>query len=195
MNKSTPINQLPSQLSAPQNSFVNDQQRHMITQAQHAISTSQMPQNTQLAPEIMNEDDVAIQDMLNNLNTGGIQQQDQQQIPMHTQDELLQRLAANNVNVNSLMSGYGPQAYSMPQQQFASMPSVPTFSAKTITSLFQNELKLVGLVFLVVLLVQFVPFHQYVGKYFAIDKIPYHNVILRAIVASLLVVIGKKLLG
>jgi hypothetical protein len=165
----------------------------MITQAQQAISTSQMPQNTQLAPEIMNEDDAAIQDMLNNLNTGVIQEP--QQIPVHTQDELIQRLSANNVNVNTLMNGYGlPQTYSMPQQQ-QFVPVTPSFSAKTLTNLLQSEFKLVGLVFLVVIVVQFIPFHKYVGRYFSIDKIPYHDVILRAIVAALIVVIGKKLVG
>lgn len=192
MNKSTPINQLPNQLSVPQNTFVNDQQRQMITQAQQAISTSQMPQNTQISSDILAEDDATIQDMLNNLNSG--QQQEMPQIPVHSQDELYQRLAAtNNVVYNQLPQQ--PPSY-MPQAPPTAVQPTATsgFSSKTLTTLIQNEFKLVGLVFLVVLLVQFIPFHKYIGRYIAIEKLPYHDVILRAIIASLLVVVIKKLI-
>jgi hypothetical protein len=200
MNKSTPINQLPSQLAAGQNTFINDQQRQMITNAQHAITTSQMPQNTQLAPEIMTDDDAAIQDMLNNLNNQPeLPPQLNQQVPVHTQEELIQRLAAaNNLNVNKLMNGYGPQAY-MPsqqqQQQYMASTQPQPFSTKMFMNILKSEVKLIGLVFVAVILVHFVPFHTYVGRYLAIYKIPYNEIILRAIVASLIVVIGKKLIG
>lgn len=210
MNKSTPINQLPA--VQQQNMFVNDQQRNMVTQAQQAISNSTIPQNTQLPADVINEDDATIQDMLNNLSSqqdsvsshGNMPPQYNPQIPPHVQqspqEELMRLAAANNLNINQLnqlMSGYGPSGYPSMPSNFVG-PAPTQGYAKHLSGLkqvFSNELKLAGLVFLVVILVQFVPFHSFIGKYVAIDKIPYNDVILRAIIASLVVVVFKKLLG
>ena len=218
MNKSTPINQLPTQLNA-QPTFVNDQQRQMITQSQQAAGNIPMPQNTQNQPEMLNEDDGVIQDMLNNLNNGGgsaqevaqnqyiqqqqmlQQQQQQQQQQLMQQEELMRIAAMNNMNINQLMGGYGPPGYSQPSQampSYAEQPmQAPVVSgglAAQFTALFTNELKLAGLVFMVVLAVQFIPFHRYISRYIAIDKIPYHDIVLRAMIASFVVIICKKLI-
>lgn len=208
MNKSTPINQLPA--VSQQNMFVNDQQRHIVTQAQQAIGNSTLPQNTQLPSEVINEDDAAIQDMLNNLSSqqeppqGGPPQYSPH-IPLPTghtqspQEELMRIAAANNLNINQLnqlMNGYGaPPSYPPSAAQF--QPHVQGYARHLagLKNVFSSELKLAGLVFLVVILVQFVPFHRYIGKYVAIDKIPYNEIVLRAIVASLVVVVFKKLLA
>ena len=209
MNKSTPINQLPA-IAQQQNLFVNDQQRHMVTQAQQAIGNSTLPQNTQLPSEVINEDDAAIQDMLNNLSS---QQEAPQgappqynpniQIPQvqSPQEELMRIAAANNLNINQLnqlMSGYGaPPSYasSMSGQFAVSQPQGYAKHLAGLKNVFSSELRLAGLVFVVVILVQFVPFHSYIGRYIAIDKIPYNEVVLRAIIASLVVVVFKKLFG
>lgn len=203
MNKSTPINQLP--IAGQQNMFVNDQQRNMVTQAQQAIGNSTLPQNTQLPSEVINEDDAAIQDMLNNLSQQDAQpsqyMQPSVQMPQiqSPQEELMRLAAANNLNINQLnqlMSGYGPGGYAPPASHFVQPPAQGY--AKHLSGLkhvFSNELKLAGLVFFVVLIVQFVPFHRYIGRYVAIDKIPYNEVVLRAIIATLVVVVFKKLLG
>jgi hypothetical protein len=201
MQKSTPINQLPSQINASQNTFVNDQQRQMIMQAQQAIGNSTMPQNTQIANEIINEDDSVIQDMLNNLGSPDMMvqqqqqhQQQQQQLDAMQQEEIMKRLAANNMNINNL---YNQNAYvpaSSPQYAAPSNAFVqPVGLSKQFTSLFSSELKIVGVVFFVVLIIQLVPFHQYVSKYIAIDKVPYYDVIFKAILAALLVAIVKKM--
>mgnify|MGYP006278165767 CR=1 FL=1 len=179
MSKSTPINQLPSQASNP--TFVNEQQRQMITQAQQAIGNSAMPQNTQLPAEILTEDDSVIQDMLNNLNAPS-------DVPSAQQEELL-RLAAMNQYQMPQMSPY-PQQYA-----YAQPVHVPKSFSAQFTHLLTSEFKLAGLVFVIVLIVQFVPFHRYVSKYVAIDKIPYHEVLLRAIIAALAVIAVKKLLN
>ena len=207
MNKSTPINQLP--VSSQQNLFVNDQQRHMVQQAQQAIGNSPLPQNTQLPSEVINEDDAAIQDMLNNLShqDGGreapqyMPQMPPMQMQQSPQEELMRLAAANNLNINQLnqlMSGYGPPGYASGPSQFVQQAPPVQGYAKHLSGLkhiFSNELKLAGLVFFVVILVQFVPFHRYIGKYISIENIPYNEILLRAIIASLVVVVFKKLLG
>lgn len=193
MSKSTPINQLPSQMGN-QNTFVNDQQRQMITQAQQAIGNSTMPQNTSLPNDILNEDDSVIQDMLNNLNANQQQQQDLQQ-----QEEFLRMAALNHMNINQVMQ--------QPQQQYMPPPAQPFFMPPPVAptplqpniqqkfmSLLTSEFKLAGLIFAVVIIVQFVPFHRYLSKYIAIEKIPYHDIILRGILAALAVIIAKKML-
>lgn len=190
MNKSTPINQLPSNLPNQQNAFVNDQQRQMITQAQAAIGNSTMPQNTQLPNEILNEDDAVIQDMLNNLNTG---QSNSSVDPGYTQEDLLRLAAMNNLNINQF-----PQQQYAPAQNYGYMSTVqtsqPTSYAKQFTAILTSEFKLAAVVFFLVIIVQLVPFHSYLAKYIAIDKVPYHDVILRAIIAALAVIIIKKLM-
>lgn len=195
MSKSTPINQLPSQMGT-QNTFVNDQQRQMITQAQQAIGNSQMPQNTTLPNDILNEDDSVIQDMLNNLNANQQQQQDLQQ-----QEEFLRMAALNHMNINQVMQQPQQQYMPPPSQQYFMPPMTPAVAPsqqlnmqQKFMSLMTSEFKLAGLVFAVVIIVQFVPFHRYLSKYIAIEKIPYHDIILRGILAALAVIIAKKMI-
>ena len=192
MNKSTPISQLPTQSGQggqgnSQNAFINDQQRQMITQQQQAVGNITMPQNTQLPVDVLNEDDGVIQDMLNNLNSsqqdmGQQSGQSGQYMPQqYQQDELLRLAAMNNLNIN--------QMYTTPQVNIAKQPLSAQF-----TQLFTSELKLSGIVFLAVILVQLIPFARYISKYIAIDRIPYHDIILKASIASMLVVIAKRLI-
>ena len=192
MNKSTPISQLPAQTSAGSTAFVNDQQRQMITQAQNAIQQSVLPQNTQISNDVINEDDAAIQDMLNNLSS-----QQEHTMPVsynqsaNAQEELMRLAAMNNLNIhqlNSLMNNYGPQN-SAPAQA----APAPVGFASGLAYLLASEVRLAGIVFIAVLAVQFVPFGRFVGKYVAIDKIPYSDVLLRAIIASLIVVVVAAL--
>jgi hypothetical protein len=210
MNKSTPINQLPSQNSSP-NIFVNDQQRQIITQAQQAINNSTMPQNTQLSNEIINDDDLAIQDMLNNLNSQPqdiqqiqqiqqLQQLQQQQLQQQQhmqqqqhyqqQDDYLSRVAA----MSHMMQPQLSQPQQLPQlsqtQQFFKSGGLTDQFAQ----LMSTELKIAGIVFIAVILVQLVPFTQYISKYIAVEKIPYHDILLKAMIATFIVIIIKKLI-
>jgi hypothetical protein len=188
----------------------------MVQQAQQAIGNNPLPQNTQLPSEVINEDDAAIQDMLNNLShqDGGAHQEGGRDAPQYMpqippmqmqqspQEELMRLAAANNLNINQLnqlMNGYGPPGYPSGPSQFVQQQAPPVQGyARHLSGLkhvFSNELKLAGLVFFVVILVQFVPFHRYIGKYISIENIPYNEILLRAIIASLVVVVFKKMLG
>lgn len=209
MNKSTPINQLPSQTSSP-NIFVNDQQRQIITQAQQAINNSTMPQNTQLSNEIINDDDLAIQDMLNNLNSQPqdiqqiqqiqqlqqlqqmqqMQQQQQQQQQYQQQDDYLSRVAAMSHMMQPQLSQPQLSQPQLSQQQFFKSGGI----AEQFTYLMSTELKLAGVVFIAVILVQLIPFTQYISRYIAVEKIPYHDILLKAMIATFIVIIIKKLI-
>jgi len=228
MNKSTPLAQLPNTNSNPMQNqtFVTDQQRQYINQAQNAISNSHMPQNTQLSADIINDDDIVVQDILNQINAStdnSSQQHNQQsgneptpqQIQQINQQIMMQQLAAQQQQQNMIASqqqqqnGNNGMFIPPPSQQQAMLLSQlnslggnpydniiqnshPT-EFKDYLLLFADDLKLASLVFIVVILVHFVPLDKFLSRYFAIDKIPYHEVLLRAIMAALLIIIIKKL--
>lgn len=213
MNKSTPLSQLPSGNSP---SFVSDQQRQYITQAQQAIGNSPIPQNTQISSDIINDDDAVVQDILNQINastsatppqTTNVQQQQMQQHQQALQQQEIQAMIA--AQQQQQQQQHAAQQQMMQQQllmqQMAGPSITPQIGFNPIASdapkdyrslimSFTDDIKLAGLVFVTVLLVHFIPANQFLGKYIAIEKIPYHNVILRAIMVTLIVIIVKKLL-
>lgn len=212
MNKSTPIAQLPSN-TLQNNNFINEQQRQFITQAQQAISNSPMPQNTQMSSDIANDDDIVVQDILNQINASSSNDQNSssgQQDPSLNmnainQQLMMQQLAAQQNMVQSSQMpqnmGYPPQAmyqmsqmgYGGPMENSIVVQGNQPMDFKTYLFNFADDVKLAGVVFAVVILVHFIPLDKLISKYFAVDKIPYHDIILRAIMAALLVVIIKKL--
>lgn len=220
MNKSTPLAQLPNTNTMQNQTFVTDQQRQYINQAQNAISNSHMPQNTQISADIINDDDIVVQDILNqiNANTDNSQQQQQneptpQQIQQMNQQMMMQQLATQQQQnmIASQQQQSGNNGMFIPQSQQQAMllaqlnsmggsnpyeniiqNSHPT-EFKDYLVLFADDLKLASLVFIVVILVHFIPVDKFLSRYFAIDKIPYHEVLLRAIMSALLIIIIKKL--
>lgn len=203
MNKSTPLNQLPS--AGAQTQFVNDQQRQFVTQAQQAIGNSPMPQNTQLSADVLNDDDAVVQDILNQINasTGGGSHTSgpmpPSSPPAHAMrqpslEQMMQPIAVPpmymqpSMNFDTFMAqAAAAQAQAQNQLQM-NPPEMKDYLFK-----FTDDIKLAGLVFVIVLIVHFVPIDAFVGRYFAVDKIPYHKIILRASLAALLVVVIKKL--
>lgn len=225
MNKSTPLAQLPNtNTNTMQNqTFVTEQQKQYISQAQNAISNSHMPQNTQLSADIINDDDIVVQDILNQINasTDNSQQQFQQgseptpqQIQQMNQQIMMQQMAAQQHQQNMMAAQQQQNGNGMfipPQSQQQAMllaqlnsmgggnpyeniiqNSHPT-EFKDYLLLFADDLKLASLVFIIDILVHFVPLDKFLSRYFAIDKIPYHEVLLRAIMAALFIIIIKKL--
>jgi hypothetical protein len=190
MNKSTPINQLPTN-SGNQGNFINDQQRQMITQAQQAIQTSTFPQNTQISADLANDDDPTIQEVLNQFNPQQQQQLQQQQ----------------NTDINFLhqQQMMAQQQQQQQQQLFAQLQAAQTVNQDTIPSNLNNviiggylnnitsDIKLAALIFTLFIIVNFIPIESFISRYFAIDKIPYHQIILRALLAASLFMLVKKL--
>lgn len=194
MNKSTPLSQLPSNSSSAGN-FINDQQRQMFTQAQAAIQTSTFPQNTSTTGDALplTDDDPSVQEMLNHFNTAPPQSLSQQQqnlpdINMLQQQQMYAQLLA-------------AQQQSQMAQQDGPVGSIGSVNNSTephqgffddFMGNITDNLKLVILVFSIYIVVHFVPIEAVVGKYFAIDKIPYHGLFLKALLAATLFMFIKK---
>lgn len=196
MNKSTPISQLPN----TQN-FVNDQQRSMVTQAQQAIQSSTFPQNTQLSPDITNDDDPTIQEVLNQFNNND-QAQLLAQAQAQAQAQLLaqaQAQAQMQMQAQAQAQDQANQLYSQMQAQAQVqnniipqiIPPSSTILGGYITN-FTNDIKLVIAIFVLYIVIEFLPIESVLGKYIAIDKIPYHKILLRAVLFAGLFILLKK---
>ncbi len=218
MNKSTPLAQLPNNNNMQNQTFMTEQQRQYISQAQNAISSSQMPQNTQISTDISNDDDIVVQDILNqinastepsSINTAGANTinssainagnaEKQQQIMMqqiaaqqqHQQQLLAQQNAAQQAHaIRMAAQDYVSSGKISPYDNI--LPS-SSFEFKDYLLLFTDDLKLASIVFISVILVHFIPLDKIIGKYFAIDRVPYHEILLRATMAAILIIIIKK---
>ena len=217
MNKSTPIAQLPSAAN-PTQGFINDQQRHYIAQAQQAISNSHMPQNTQASSDIANDDDIVVQDILNQINASSAPEQTVQQdrSPHVSMDPQINPLYIQQLSqqqnipaINQMMGGAGNiPPHILYQMAAANANANMTFQDgmmgsspmnhghmdyKSFMFYFADDLKLASLVFIVTVAIHFIPLDKFIGQYIALDRIPYHDVLLRAIMAAIIVIIFKKL--
>lgn len=197
MNKSTPLSQLPINGTNP-NTFVNEQQKQMITNAQQAIQNSNLPQNTQIHQEMMNDDDATIQEVLNHINSNQQTQQtqyQQQHIPqpsMDGQSNIYQQqqqqqqidpyVLQNMMNMNQIP----PQ--SSHNTLIGSHSNIDMFF-----HIFADDIKLAILILSLFILVNFIPIGTTLGKYIAIDKIPYNDIILKGLLCAILFLFTKKM--
>lgn len=201
MNKSTPIAQLPTMNQ--QGSFINDQQRQMITNAQAAIQQSTMPQNTQLSSDIINDDDPAIQEVLSQFNGGGPSSKQEQMNNMNMvqqnhmqQQQMLAQLQAQQNYMENMA-----QMNQLPPQMTASIPQIVPGSSAISTEVLKSyivdisdDLTLTGLVLGLFVVVHFIPIENIITRYISLDKIPYHSIIIKAIFAAILFFFIKKLI-
>lgn len=201
MSKSTPINQLPGG-SFPDNSFMDEQRRQNIVRAQQAISNNPMPQNTMQSGG--DDDDSAMaRDILSHMEreSAGTEQFTQQDIIMMQQLGGQQPIQAPQMSQQQIPMQQQPIPYQYPsydamQNLLMQQQQQPTsvMDYKSFVNNFSDDIKLAGIIFFAVILVHFVPIQALVGKYIAIERIPYHEVILRAIMAALITVIIKTLI-
>jgi len=219
--KSTPINQLP--MSNGQNTFVNEQQRHMVLQAQNAINNMSLPQNTQISSDVVNEDDTTIQDVLNQINGGSSgndvnensnmmnmqmntmhqpsmppQVMTPQMTPQMMSQPVIQKPPQPSYEQYMGMNGYMGQ-YPPQPQQFLNVSTHNVHDMEndgSIMSFITNiadDVKLAAFVFVLFIVVNFIPADKHLSKYFAIDKIPYYDIIIKAIIAFIAVIVLKKM--
>lgn len=118
MSKSTPLTQLPATQQPHQ--FVNEQQKHMVTQAQQATQSFALPQNTQSSNDVHVDDDATIQEVLNELNIKSMDNvpstpQPQQQMPIRQQEQQQQQLQQQ-------------QLQQQQQQQYEIEPAEPVYT-------------------------------------------------------------------
>lgn len=201
MSKSTPINQLPGQAMPPQGNFINDSQRQMVSGAQAAIGAIGMPQNTQLGGAEFGDDDAEIQEALNDVNaqisSPGPQMNSIPNIPIENPSDLMfmqgaqyQMPSPQQQQAPPPVAMQAPPAMAMPAPAASVKPGQMSFN--DYLTRFGDDLKLAGVIFLAIIAVHFVPFESLIGKYIALDKIPYHDILIRAFVVAALVVTVKQ---
>lgn len=212
MNKSTPLTQLPtSQSQQQQPQFVNDQHRQLITQAHTAAQNFTMPVNTQLGGDYSREEDATIQETLMHLNgsdssahpTSAIQQLPPLSQPSssHTPSAMPTPMSAP---LPMPMPMSSPMPMPMPTSGNMSMPMTSYAYPHANQALepwwsFMGdsaELKLVAIVILITLALSLVPFERLVVDYLPsmISKLPYSEVVGRALAAGALFYVSQAVL-
>lgn len=217
MNKSTPLNQLPS-LNG-QNTFVNEQQRHMVMQAQSAVNALPMPQNTQSSGDMTNDDDATIQEVLNQLHGGSDSQmvdvgmsqppQQQQQPPMMPPQLMNQQISPQMMPQpvvqfqppKQVFDPYTQAQYTAqyPQQQqtqdvYDPLQTTEDNQPLSFLATIAEDVKFGAFIFILFVVVHFVPLDKFLMRYLALDRIPYYDVLLKAIMAFVVVVLSRKFL-
>lgn len=223
MTKSTPLTQLPSMNT--QQGFINEQQRQMVLQAQHAVNAIPPPQNTQIQLDGNNEDDITIQEVLNqihatNNNNGNSNEENiinsmmgnnESPTPQSTQPMMPPQIMAPQIT-SQMMPNPMVQAPPQPQydryQQMQFIGAVPpqpqpivdpllTDNDSSLTTFLGNiaeDVKFAAFIFVLFIVVHFIPIDKFLMKYFALDKIPYYDIILKALLAFVVVILFRKLL-
>lgn len=226
MNKSTPLNQLPS--VGGQNVFVNEQQRQMVMQAQSAVNAIPIPQNTQITVDSGNEDDATIQEVLNQIHGGGGGQGSQGGMDetMNMMNQMMNMDAPTPQTKQPMMTPQimapqiTQQMFPPPMVQAPPQPQMDPYTQthymgqfppqpQPIVDPLQNQgdgsvlgfittiaedVKFASFIFILFIIVHFIPLDKFLMKYFALDKIPYYDVILKAVMAFVAVIIFKKFL-
>lgn len=193
MQKSTPLSQLPSTQS------VN------ITQDSSADA-------------LLADDDNTIQEVLNQINMQGMESMSQQQQPtyapppppMQQQPTLPQPQMTSMASATAnypyidqptsqqlppqidLMSAYKSSPYPGQQDMNPSLSNNNTIDM--FVRMFASDAKLAILVFGAVVAVHFIPASTIIGNYIAIDKIPYHDIIIKALLCVVIVLFVGKFL-
>jgi hypothetical protein len=200
MNKSTPISQL-SGGNTPANMFITEQQKNMVANQQAAVGTMSLPQNTH-GNDMLAEDESTIQEVLNSINASQTMQPPSNQLPPQQQPQYqpatqntIPQSQATMDQIDALMM----QNMNMMHSNNFGMPSVPianfqnsSSSVEMFVSLFADDIKLAVMVGVVFIAVNFVPITSFLGKYVNIEKIPYHDIILKSVLAAVVVVAIKK---
>ncbi len=192
---STPISQLPisTKTQNDNGTYINEQQKQYIAQAQNAISNNAVgiPQNTKLSSDIIDDDSVA-QDILNQINADGLgvnssipEPNPNDDIKMSRQQQQYQYQPLPNYNqpMNGNVGGVGGVG-GIPMPQKGAVSSIDSLLA-----VFSDDLKIAGAVFIAVVLAHFLPIENTISKYIFIQKVPYHNIIIKASLASFVAVI------
>jgi hypothetical protein len=220
MSKSTPLTQLPSMNS--QQGFVNEQQRQMVMQAQSAVNAIPMPQNTQVQMDGNNEDDMTIQEVLNQIHaTNGNSNEEnimnsmmgnaenptpQSKQPMMTPQIMLPQITQQMLPNPMVQAPPQPQYDRYQQMQFmGAQPPQPQpiidpllndndGSFMNFIGTIAEDVKFAAFIFVLFIIVHFVPIDKFLMKYFALDKIPYYDIILKALLAFVVVILCRKLM-
>lgn len=210
--RSTPINQIIPQQNGQSTNFINDQQRQIVMNAQNAINTMQMPQNTQQPLDVSSlDDDQTIQDVLNQIHTeNGASSQSEahaklpvmppQLLTSHVTPQMIPtpvvqatpQVSPSQLDFNQMTNQFS-NSLAQPQPMYIDpLQNHDESSIFSLVSSLAEDLKIAGLIFLLFVIVHFVPVDKLFMKYFALDRIPYYDIILKALVAFIVVILFRK---
>lgn len=167
MSKSTPINQLQPTIS---NIDVND-----INEKNN---------------DIVDDDDTTIQEVLNSISSSDNNKK-QQQLPIFDSNEKNADLLEQHrqlLQANEILKQMNEQKPDNTQVN-ATLDNLIMNSNQTQSIIkdsivnFAQDIKNAIVIFFVVIIIHFIPLHKYIARYFTIEKIPYHVIILRALMA------------
>lgn len=203
MNKSTPISQLPTATSMS-NTFMNDQQKQMAAQ----VNTMAMPQSTQVT-DMSTDDDATIQEVLNQVQNITQPQQPSMQMAMPSMQPSAMQMPMQMQQIQQMQQmeqmmpqppyGMDPSMYmnphgaQMPPLAAPSMANNYMGNLETFITTFADDIKIAGIIFMVIVTIHFVPINKFIGKYIALDKIPYHDILVKALIAAVLAIVIKKI--
>lgn len=207
MSKSTPINQLPTNVGMQGSHNPMD-----ISKQAAALQSFAIPQNTSDVPP---EDDAAIQEVLNqlNVNAGSSSAQTQLNPGNISSDQIQQQIA--------MESALAQQQHAMAQQQMMQQQMMQQqitpgmFQDNPYTQLSNNQMEMnvydgkgnsmldlalirydvknVVIVVVVFMISSVLPIERIVNNYIAIDKIPYSNIAIKSVLAGVLFFLLNKL--
>jgi hypothetical protein len=80
----------------------------------------------------------------------------------------------------------------LPQPTAPMHSSSQSHSFDMFMNFFAEDIKLALLVLVVVIASHFIPISAVLGRYIALDKIPYHDVLLRSVLAAVIVIVIRK---
>lgn len=204
MNKSTPLNQLPHPASAPNvatvatsngqnNTFISEQQRQMVAQAQHAAQNFVLPQTTQTSSDILatGDDDATVQEVLNQLNQSSVVQPPAVE-PMSGVDSAAPIYHPSLFEPSpAQMAMKAGVAMPFPPMSHVSLPLMAGAGKYGILA-FDEDLKVTALVIAAYIMVTLVPVEQFVYHYVSLYKIPYSDLLVKAVLCGMLVYVLMK---
>jgi hypothetical protein len=203
MSKSTPITQLP--IASGQNNFINEQQRQIVMHAQNAINAMPMPQNTQNSVDVINDDDATIQEVLNQIHsTGGMEQTENSYKQQPMPPQVMTQQVSPQMMLQPVTQSSQPTFEQFSQMQYTNqypqqpMPIIDPLQNQVEGSMLgfigaiAEDVKFAAFIFILFIIVHFIPVDKFLMRYFALDKIPYYDIILKALVAFVAVILFRK---
>lgn len=183
-----------------QQHFVNDQQRNIVTNAQQASQSFTLPQNTQQSNDIMNEDTATIQDALEALNNDSSAKGQ----PVNTNYQIQPSQQEIDDYIACMQSAQPPPIAYNPDistimmnthQQIPNSIGEVDMKSKLINDIlsWNDELKVALFGTAIFVLVYAFPIEKYIYKYISLDKIPNSNMVIKAIIMFVSILIISKL--
>lgn len=194
MSKSTLINQIPGGGFANNtNQFINEPQRQMVTQAQNAVQNFPMPQ---MQSDVIPENENSIQDMLNELSSGSVPQMQEQLTmppppqtpPSHQHHPMMSFPQPSMLDSSLLNDMQAAAATGFPGMQHDKQPMS---SVQNLVA-WNNDIKTVTLAMGLFIVISALPIEKYVGRYVALERIPYSHVLVKAVVFGILLYFTSK---